>query len=949
MAGTPRAHDVFLSFSWADVADVDPIDAALRQAGLSVFRDSRGIAEFDGISAELTAALASAKVLVAYYSATFPTRPACQWELTTAFVAAQRHGDPRLRVLTVNPEPNAAHLAPVELVDARYFVRPGNAAERTRLAGLVRERVLAAAGPLGPPPDRADPGLPARIQRTGPFVGRFPQLWQVHSALHNNDFPASTTPTGCPVAVVRGIAGVGKSSLAARYAFLFRDAFPGGRYWTGPLDVAQSGPEAVAQFHTRLRELAGDRLGLRVAGATPDRLRTIVAEHFDRAGRPALWIVDDVPSGLAPELLDQLLIPSPLVRTLLTSRGSTANWGAPVIELGGLTTEEGRALFAEVRAVSGAAERAAVTELVDRAGGHPMAIRLVAQSLRNTQGVVSGPEFVRRLRQTAISVADVVRDELPTLGEPARRILRLAAVLAAAPFPLTLAADALGESGTFVGAGVTELAERGLVEAVTGGVSVHALVSDTVRATDPAEPDLVRLADVVLRMVGQDGADPNRADPDSAIRPGHLRLHARVLAGRPSAAARRLDLLRAVVDSHDRQGEFAVAGTVVDEILAFAPDSVHDLLTGARVMIACGRFRRAVEHARRALALAAGNERVGYRASWLAARALDQLGRYVTADELFWGHYQDRPPSWMSDLEWRQVRTTRVTCLRLRGQLKAALATADSLLAELARAGRADPADEPALSVTLELARLRLRTGQIKVARQAAADVVSACQRAGRADHPKCLAAVGVHAEAQMVLDLPEMRLRTEEWERSERELRVLHEKYRAMLGRDNPVTLRAAVQRDRALVALGRPREALTALTETEQLIVAALGADHPLRGQVRYAMGQCHGQLKDFHRNRDILAELLPLRARTLGPLHPDTLATRLDLGIAMILTGSPAEGRSLVTEAHRHLGTEVDWQADVRIRSLLMQGLSLLPQEVIHASMFLDRLLSKKKNDQ
>jgi tetratricopeptide (TPR) repeat protein len=944
MAGSPRAHDVFLSFSWADVADVDPIDAALRQAGLSVFRDSRAIEEFDGISAELTEALASVKVLVAYYSATFPTRPACQWELTTAFIAAQRHGDPRLRVLTVNPEPNAAHLAPVELVDARYFVRPGNAAERARLAQLVRDRVLAATGPLGPAPDRADPGLPPQLQRTGPFVGRFPQLWQVHSALHNNDFPASTTPIGCPVAVLRGIAGVGKSSLAARYGFLFRDAFPGGIYWTGPLDAAQSGQEAVAQFHTRLRELAGDRLGLRVAGATPDRLRTLVAEHFDRVGRPALWIVDDVPSGLAPDLLDQLLIPSPLVRTLLTSRGSTANWGAPVIELGGLTSAEGQALFAEVRAVSGAEERAAVTELVDRAGGHPMAIRLVAQSLRNTQGVVSGPEFVRRLSRTATSVADVVRDELPTLGEPARRILRLAAVLAAAPFPLTLAAEALGESGTLVGAGVTELAERGLVEAVTGGVSVHALVSDTVRAVDPAEPDLVKLADVVLRMVRQD-----LADPDSAIRPGHLRLHARVLAGRPGAAARKLDLLRAVVDSHDRQGEFAVAGTVVNEILAFAPDSVHDLLTGARIMIACGRFRRAVEHARRALDLAAGNERVGYRAGLLAARALDQLGQYVAADELFWGHYEDQPPPWMSEPEWRQARAARVTGLRLRGQLKAALATADSLLAELARVGRGDPAEEPALTVTLELARLRLQTGQIKVARQAAADVVSACQRAGRADHPKCLAAVGIHAEAQMVLDLPEMRLRTEEWERSERELRVLHEKYRAMLGRDNPVTLQAAVQRDRALVALGRPREALAALTGTEQLIVAALGADHPLRGQVRYAMNQCHGQLKDFHRSRDILAELLPLRARTLGPLHPDTLTTRLDLGIAMILTGSPTEGRRLVTEAHRHLGTEVDWQADVRIRSLLMQGLSLLPPEVIHVSMFLDRLLSKKKNDQ
>jgi len=52
---------------------------------------------------------------MAFYSLNYAHSRACQWELTAGFLAAQREGDPRQRVLIVNPEEMAEHIHPVEL------------------------------------------------------------------------------------------------------------------------------------------------------------------------------------------------------------------------------------------------------------------------------------------------------------------------------------------------------------------------------------------------------------------------------------------------------------------------------------------------------------------------------------------------------------------------------------------------------------------------------------------------------------------------------------------------------------------------------------------------------------------------------------------------------------------------------------------------------------------
>ena len=97
-------YDVFLSYAHADREPVLALRDELVARGLRVWLDDADIDDFESISRTIEQGLARSKALVAYYSTTYPTRRACQWELTAAFLAAQRHGNPQRRVLVVNPE-----------------------------------------------------------------------------------------------------------------------------------------------------------------------------------------------------------------------------------------------------------------------------------------------------------------------------------------------------------------------------------------------------------------------------------------------------------------------------------------------------------------------------------------------------------------------------------------------------------------------------------------------------------------------------------------------------------------------------------------------------------------------------------------------------------------------------------------------------------------------------
>jgi hypothetical protein len=89
MGTSAGIFDVFISYWSGDVDRVSPLVEALERCGLRVWVDKNRIEDHASITRELKEGIARSKLLVAYYSKTYPTRRACQWELMAGFTAAQ--------------------------------------------------------------------------------------------------------------------------------------------------------------------------------------------------------------------------------------------------------------------------------------------------------------------------------------------------------------------------------------------------------------------------------------------------------------------------------------------------------------------------------------------------------------------------------------------------------------------------------------------------------------------------------------------------------------------------------------------------------------------------------------------------------------------------------------------------------------------------------------------
>jgi TIR domain-containing protein len=200
--------DLFVSYRRKDGGRVLPLVEALRSRGLSVWFDHDEIDDFAAITDGIRAGLAASKALLAWYSADYPPSRPCQMELTAAFLAAQHEGDPRRRVLAINPETSAAHVEPVELRDEQHPPAPTDRAGYDALAARVAAHVQTLATPLG----AILPAMPPRqyglkLAGASRFVGRTCDLWRLHSALHGAESAIITGTTASGLAQVQGMGG----------------------------------------------------------------------------------------------------------------------------------------------------------------------------------------------------------------------------------------------------------------------------------------------------------------------------------------------------------------------------------------------------------------------------------------------------------------------------------------------------------------------------------------------------------------------------------------------------------------------------------------------------------------------------------------------------------------------------------------------------------------------
>jgi predicted RNA binding protein with dsRBD fold (UPF0201 family) len=523
--GMAERYDVFVSYHRANAGIARRLRDALLEESLEVFFDEGAIDDFQGITSRLHAGLACCKVLLAVYSETYPTRRACQFELTAAFLAAQRADDPRARVLVVNPEDGIGHIEPGELRDALFCqLRATDPPEAfAEVAGSVARHTEGLEGALGD--IRPLAGVPWHGRRpvgSPRFVGRIPAMWELHSQLHAGELRPMTGVAGPAVVQLRGMGGIGKTMLAEEYALRFASAFPGGVFWlTAPGGSAEADSASRAG---RDAERARQVRALAVAVGTPVEglidpadVEAALGQELERHGEPHLWVVDDVPDGLEPDELRAWFAPHRLGKTLLTTRSRRYGALAAVVEPGVLSPQEAADLLARHGPPVGDNEAQAATRLAEDLGFHALALEVAGAALAVTAGSAPYADFRAALAEPGddeLEFAAELADVLPTghepsiantllssvasLGEEATDLLRLASLLANTPIPTTLIDSVFAETDALDQHQARHRGIRARREVVRTSLSdqpaasealgVHPLVVRTVRFADRNEP-----------------------------------------------------------------------------------------------------------------------------------------------------------------------------------------------------------------------------------------------------------------------------------------------------------------------------------------------------------------------------------------------------------------------------------------------------------------------------
>lgn len=255
--------DVFISYARKDSDQVVALVEFLRSHNLRVFLDESDIRAFTSVPKSIRQALAASRLLIAYFSHVYPTRPACMWELDSALRNGYQEGDPHRRVLVINPERDSTHIELPVLHDTRHWAAPASPTDESMLLVEVLEHLDRVAQPMGHAPDYDGPHPPP-----AGFTGRFPEMWKLHA----NVGPAVEVlgiephPRG---AQVIGPPGIGKTALIDSYTAGWGAFFPGGVHWfrgTVP-DTWSEGLTIVEDLDSAAEEELPEWLNLRPATA----------------------------------------------------------------------------------------------------------------------------------------------------------------------------------------------------------------------------------------------------------------------------------------------------------------------------------------------------------------------------------------------------------------------------------------------------------------------------------------------------------------------------------------------------------------------------------------------------------------------------------------------------------------------------------------------------------
>lgn len=231
------------------------------------------------------------------------------------------------------------------------------------------------------------------------FVGRLEELRKIREALALNRLGS--------IAVVQGLRGMGKSALAFEYAHAYAGEYPGGRFL-----VSAAG---VDDLRVPIVNLA-DQKGVTLS----DDERKDLAAAFARVraaleqGPRCLLILDDIDNAtlLSPKSRAAWLPKSDAVHIMVTTTLDVApQSGLEIITLDALEQRDALSLLERHREFDDENEEASARLIVERLGGHTLAVEVVGVYLWQTPDV-NYEGYLARLQYEGLEALDgVAREE----------------------------------------------------------------------------------------------------------------------------------------------------------------------------------------------------------------------------------------------------------------------------------------------------------------------------------------------------------------------------------------------------------------------------------------------------------------------------------------------------------------------------------------------------------
>jgi len=352
----------------------------------------------------------------------------------------------------------------------------------------------------------AGPALPRPRQLTSAFahfVDRETELLALEALLEEAEASGSSA-----VAVIDGMAGIGKTTLALQWAHQVQDRFPDGQLQVNLRGFDRHPPlDPDEALHGFLQALGVPANAVPTgSGAKSALLRSLLA------GRRVLVLADNARSA---EQVRPLLPGTPGCLAIVTSRnrldGLTVREGARRVTLGVLSREGALALLErQVGAAGLAAEPWAADELVDLCARLPLALSVagaraavgpglslgvLAAELRAARGSLDGLES----GEADVDLRSVFHSSYAALPEREARLFRLLAVHPGPDIDGAAAAALLGTQAPPRASLAALTAMHLLVEQSPGRYAFHDLLRAYARELTTREPAL------------PDGGDQRRA------------------------------------------------------------------------------------------------------------------------------------------------------------------------------------------------------------------------------------------------------------------------------------------------------------------------------------------------------------------------------------------------------------------------------------------------------